>query len=129
MIRGSQYRNFAYGKRFAADDEPTAPRQELCLAYITQCIRDTAVPPSVDEMRKHLGMASKGAVHKLLGVLEARGKIRRMPHRARAIEVVGMSSPAYQRPIPVLDTSKGYRFFTVAKLSPEADAQLVEMPR
>lgn len=46
------------------------------------------IPPSFDEMKRHLGLASKSAVHRIISALEERGYIRRLPHRARTIEII-----------------------------------------
>lgn len=130
-MRTSQFRQFAFGRSGYTEPEATPAKQADCLAYITKCIQETAVPPSVEEMRVHLGLSSKSGIHRMLTALEQDRKIRRLPHRARAIEVVGLAfpepPPAYPRDIPVLDTSVGYQFFTVSKDGPEADAKLVEM--
>lgn len=132
-MRTSQFRQFAFGRSGFTEPEATPAKQADCLAFITKCIQDTAVPPSVEEMRIHLGLRSKSPVHKILTQLEARGKIRRLPHRARAIEVIGLSFPnqplGYLLPVPVLDTSVGYKFYAVSKDGPEADAKLVEMAK
>ncbi len=131
-MRMSQYRSFAFGRSAYAERSGfgVTDKQNACLAFLTQRISETGVAPSVEEIRKHLGLSSKSPAHRLLAALEARGKIRRMAHRARAIEVVGMSAPAsppaYPQKLPVLDTSEGYKFFTVSKDGPEADAKLVE---
>lgn len=130
-MRMTQYRSF--GRPAYAEPEATPARQAACLAYITYCIKETAVPPSVEDMRKHLGLSSKSTVHRLLTALEQDGKIRRLHHRARAIEVVGLppssQSQGYPQTIPVLDTSTGYKFYTVSKDGPEGDAKLVELAR
>ena len=46
------------------------------------------VPPSFDEMKDALGLKSKSGIHRLITALEERGFIRRLPHRARALEIV-----------------------------------------
>lgn len=46
------------------------------------------ITPSFEEMQAHLGLQSKSGVHRLITALDERGRIRRIPHRARAIEVV-----------------------------------------
>lgn len=66
----------------------TAKQQEL-LKFIAERVADTGVPPSFDEMAAHVGLASKAGVHRLVTALEERGRIRRMPNHARAIEIIG----------------------------------------
>ncbi len=65
----------------------TAKQHEL-LMFIHQRLRETGIPPSFDEMRDALGLKSKSGVHRLVRALEERGFIRRLPHRARAIEII-----------------------------------------
>lgn len=61
--------------------------QESLLTFIKQEISATGRAPSVQQMADELGYASKGNVHRLLVCLEDRGAIRRLPYRARAIEL------------------------------------------
>ncbi len=58
------------------------------LAYLSNHIQQHDVPPSFDEMRNALGLASKSGVHRLVSGLEERGYIRRLANRARAIEIL-----------------------------------------
>jgi SOS-response transcriptional repressor LexA len=63
---------------------PLTAKQKKLLDYLRSCEN----APSFDEMREALGLASKSGVHRLVNALEERGYIRRMPERARAIELV-----------------------------------------
>lgn len=65
----------------------TAKQRELLL-FINQRINATGVSPSFDEMKDALRLKSKSGIHRLVSGLEERGFIRRLPHRARALEVV-----------------------------------------
>jgi repressor LexA len=65
----------------------TAKQRELLL-FINQRIIEGGVPPSFDEMKEALDLASKSGIHRLITALEERGFIRRLPHRARALEVL-----------------------------------------
>jgi len=65
----------------------TAKQREL-LMFIDQRLGETGVSPSFDEMREALDLKSKSGVHRLISALEERGFIRRLPNRARALEVV-----------------------------------------
>ena len=65
----------------------TAKQRELLL-FIDQRLGETGISPSFDEMREALELKSKSGVHRLISALEERGFIRRLPNRARALEVV-----------------------------------------
>jgi repressor LexA len=67
----------------------TAKQKELLL-YIHERIKETGVSPSFDEMKEALDLASKSGIHRLITALEERGFLRRLPHRARALEVLKM---------------------------------------
>ena len=58
------------------------------LAFINKRMKKDGVPPSFDEMKEALDLRSKSGIHRLITALEERGFIRRLAHRARAIEVV-----------------------------------------
>src|SRR5690554_5032890 len=63
-------------------------KQHELLLYIHQRLKETGIPPSFDEMKEALDLASKSGIHRLITALEERGFIRRLPHRARALEVI-----------------------------------------
>ncbi|MCA3248731.1 MAG: transcriptional repressor LexA [Azospirillum sp.] len=63
-------------------------KQYELLLLINQRLSEAGVPPSFDEMKDALGLKSKSGIHRLITGLEERGFIRRLPHRARALEVV-----------------------------------------
>jgi repressor LexA len=65
----------------------TAKQRELLL-FIDSRLKDEGISPSFDEMREALDLRSKSGVHRLISALEERGFIRRLPNRARALEVV-----------------------------------------
>src|SRR3954465_13070689 len=74
----------------------TAKQRELLL-FIDARLKEAGISPSFDEMREALDLKSKSGVHRLISALEERGFIRRLPNRARALEVVKMpevSAPA-----------------------------------
>jgi repressor LexA len=58
------------------------------LEYIQKRMAKDGVPPSFDEMKEALDLRSKSGIHRLITALEERGFIRRLPHRARALEIV-----------------------------------------
>ena len=63
-------------------------KQSELLTYLSDHMQRHDVPPSFDEMRDALGLASKSGVHRLVSGLEERGYIRRLANRARAIEIL-----------------------------------------
>ena len=69
-------------------------KQNELLLFIHQRIKETGVSPSFDEMKAALQLASKSGVHRLITALEERGFIRRLAHRARALEVLKLPESA-----------------------------------
>jgi repressor LexA len=63
-------------------------KQHDLLKFIDKRLKKNSVSPSYDEMKDALGLASKSGIHRLITALEERGFIRRLPHRARALEVL-----------------------------------------
>src|SRR3989442_10555589 len=62
-------------------------KQFELLRFIHERLKEAGVPPSFDEMKDALNLRSKSGIHRLISGLEERGFIRRLPHRARALEV------------------------------------------
>ena len=58
------------------------------LDFIHKRVQRDGVPPSFDEMREALDLRSKSGIHRLITALEERGFIRRLAHRARALEII-----------------------------------------
>ncbi|HEV2365021.1 MAG TPA: transcriptional repressor LexA [Caulobacteraceae bacterium] len=69
-------------------------KQHELLMFIHERIKETGVPPSFDEMKEALDLASKSGIHRLVSALEERGFLRRLPHRARALEVTRLPQQA-----------------------------------
>ena len=63
-------------------------KQLELLQFIQQRMRESGVPPSFDEMKDALDLRSKSGIHRLITALEERGFLRRLPNRARAIEII-----------------------------------------
>jgi repressor LexA len=63
-------------------------KQLELLRFVHERLKETGVPPSFDEMKDALDLRSKSGIHRLITALEERGFIRRLPNRARAIEVL-----------------------------------------
>jgi repressor LexA len=75
----------------------TAKQRELLL-FIDGRLKEDGVSPSFDEMREALDLKSKSGVHRLISALEERGFIRRLPNRARALEVLKVPEANSLRP-------------------------------
>lgn len=84
-------------------------KQRDLLAFIERRLAEDGVSPSFDEMREAVGLRSKSGVHRLIGALVERGFLRRLPNRARALEVIkpleesgrgdpGSAAPALRAP-------------------------------
>lgn len=71
----------------------TSKQRELLL-FIHERLKETGVSPSFDEMKDALDLASKSGIHRLITALEERGFLRRLAHRARALEVVRLPDSA-----------------------------------
>ncbi len=73
-------------------------KQYDLLLFIDRRLKEYGVAPSFDEMKEALGLRSKSGIHRLMTGLEERGFIRRLPHRARALEVIRLPENVAQRP-------------------------------
>jgi repressor LexA len=63
-------------------------KQHELLLFVHERLKETGVPPSFDEMKDALDLRSKSGIHRLIKALEERGFIRRLPNRARALEIL-----------------------------------------
>ncbi len=79
----------------------TAKQHEL-LSFINHRLGETGISPSFDEMREALELKSKSGVHRLISALEERQFIRRLPNRARALEILKMPDLAVTKPAPIV---------------------------
>ena len=70
------------------------PKQYKLLLHIQEQTAQNGYAPSYDEMRDAMGLRSKSGIHRLVCALETRGYIRRLPNKARAIEIVHNSGQA-----------------------------------
>ena len=76
-------------------------KQHELLMFINERLKESGVPPSFDEMKDALDLRSKSGIHRLITALEERGFLRRLPNRARALEILklpesvtpGLASP------------------------------------
>lgn len=69
-------------------------KQHELIVYINEYLAKSGVSPSFDEMKDALDLKSKSGIHRLITGLEERGFLRRLPHRARALEVLRMPETA-----------------------------------
>jgi len=69
-------------------------KQKNLLVYINTNIRSTGVSPSYEEMKNSLNLKSKSGIHRLISALEERGFIKRLAHKARALEVLKLPETA-----------------------------------
>lgn len=63
-------------------------KQHELLLFIASRLRETGIPPSFEEMKVALGLRSKSGIHRLMTALQERGFLKRLPHRARAVEIL-----------------------------------------
>jgi repressor LexA len=73
-------------------------KQKELLIFIHERLQATGVPPSFDEMKDALDLKSKSGIHRLITALEEREFIRRLPHRARALEVLRLPENMHEAP-------------------------------
>lgn len=95
-------------------------KQHELLRFIQTRLEETGISPSFEEMKEALDLKSKSGVHRLISALEERGFIRRLPNRARALEVL-------RQPENVKD--KGAGRTTIAEDVPERTKAPVAMPQ
>lgn len=77
-------------------------RDRACLDFISGRLRNTAIPPTYEEMASALGLRSKASIKRILDRLVAAGRIRQMPNRARALDVIHGPPTASPRVIPLV---------------------------
>lgn len=111
----------------------TAKQHEL-IRFIHQRLEETGISPSFEEMKEALDLKSKSGVHRLISALEERGFIRRLPNRARALEVIKQpedATPAPRASAPKFGQDGGVaplRSASSAPSVPEAANDVVEIP-
>jgi repressor LexA len=110
-------------------------KQNELLRFINERLKEAGVPPSFDEMKEALDLRSKSGIHRLIMALEERGFIRRLPNRARALEVLRLPESSTPH-----NASRGGKFApsviegnlgrvrAPADMLPEADNNNVAIP-
>ncbi len=84
-------------------------KQKELLLFLHERIQETGIAPSFDEMKDALDLKSKSGIHRLISALVERGFIRRLAHRARAIEVVRLPDDVANDLRAVRPREKGFR--------------------
>ncbi|MCX8507856.1 MAG: LexA family transcriptional regulator, partial [Rhodobacteraceae bacterium] len=102
-------------------------KQLELLDFIQKRTQRDGVPPSFDEMKEALDLRSKSGIHRLITALEERGFIRRLAHRARAIEIVKLPD-AMEKPGFPPKVIKGDRVDPPAGAMPIAAVHALELP-
>ncbi|HAX91248.1 MAG TPA: repressor LexA [Rhodospirillaceae bacterium] len=98
-------------------------KQKELLFLIRDRLAGDGVPPSFDEMKDALGLRSKSGIHRLITGLEERGFIRRLPHRARALEILRLPEGGDTK------IAKGARKIrTAVEQAAEAASSLLSLP-
>lgn len=117
-------------------------KQYELLMFIHERLRETGVAPSFDEMKEALDLKSKSGIHRLVTALEERGFLRRLEHRARALEVVKLpenstqpkprsrtvTPAAAQRPSGFGIIDGGLKVAQVRPAAPASSRRLIEVP-
>jgi repressor LexA len=108
----------------------TAKQHEL-IRFIQQRLEETGISPSFEEMKEALDLKSKSGVHRLISALEERGFIRRLPNRARALEVLRQpedSTPAARKPRNALTHDNVVDLRRAAAVRREPANDVIEVP-
>lgn len=103
-------------------------KQHELLMFIHERIKETGVSPSFDEMKEALDLASKSGIHRLITALEERGFLRRLPHRARALEVTKLPQQATTASPPTGRAAFRPRVIEAASAPPIAANDVQELP-
>src|SRR3954466_4741508 len=108
-------------------------KQHELLRFIHDRLREDGVAPSFDEMKDALKLRSKSGIHRLIMALEERGFLRRLPHRARALEVLKLPDNAPERPVapgftPNVITGNFSGAMAGAAVRSSAPEEAVELP-
>ena len=104
----------------------TAKQHEL-IRFIQQRLEDTGISPSFEELKEALDLKSKSGVHRLISALEERGFIRRLPNRARALEIVRQPEDVVGGGTRAANDVTGKALSAPASLPPPAN-DVIEIP-
>ncbi|MBX3593068.1 transcriptional repressor LexA [Sphingomonas sp.] len=98
-------------------------KQHELICFIADRLNETGVSPSFEEMKDALDLKSKSGVHRLISALEERGFLRRLPNRARALEVVKMPERGETKKAPAKSN-----VVSLARSRPEPANDVIEIP-
>lgn len=99
-------------------------KQHELIRFIQTRLEDSGVSPSFEEMKEALDLKSKSGVHRLISALEERGFIRRLPNRARALEVLRQPEDVSPAKTTTRAAASGNTALTALKPAPAASAPL-----
>ncbi|MFA6279440.1 MAG: transcriptional repressor LexA [Bdellovibrionales bacterium] len=102
-------------------------KQKEILLLIRDRLASDGVPPSFDEMKEALGLRSKSGIHRLISGLEERGFIRRLPHRARALEILRLPEGSEAKEAKVTRKVRAVAGAVVEKAA-QAASNLLSLP-
>jgi repressor LexA len=105
----------------------TAKQREL-IVFIQQRLEETGISPSFEEMKEALDLKSKSGVHRLISALEERGFLRRLPNRARALEVIREPGDATPVRSAAAAGSNVVQMPAPAPRQPEPANDVIELP-
>ena len=105
-------------------------KQHELICFINDRLAKTGVSPSFEEMKDALDLKSKSGVHRLISALEDRGFIRRLPNRARALEVTKLPEGGVVAKTPVAkpDVAKPDNVIEMPKRLPQPANDIIELP-
>ncbi len=106
-------------------------KQHQLLLFIRDRMTRDGVAPSFDEMKDALKLQSKSGIHRLIMALEERGFLRRLPHRARALEVIKLPDNAGERPAgfaPNVITGNFSGAMPGTPVKPSTPQETIELP-
>jgi repressor LexA len=110
-------------------------KQHQLLIFIKNKLDEQGISPSFEEMKSALGLQSKSGVHRLIKALEERGFIRRLPHRARALEIIKLpdtTAKPKQKELELDNNAKGNvvsgAFGPTTGVQPHRDLEVIEIP-
>ncbi|SIO00672.1 repressor LexA [Parasphingorhabdus marina DSM 22363] len=105
-------------------------KQHELLCFIDERLKETGVSPSFEEMKDALGLKSKSGIHRLISALEERDFIRRLPNRARALEVLKLPEGGVVQSAPanVVNIPEARPAASTARELPIAANDIIEIP-
>lgn len=103
------------------------PKQQELLSFIQTRLDEGGVSPSFEEMKDALDLRSKSGIHRLINALEERGFIRRLPNRARALEVLKLPDAMHRAPALVVPSRPAIAPVEPPRL-PMAANDVIEIP-